>query len=188
MNPFGLNEAIVFVSTSWSLVSDHRPSVQSVPLGLFYPESKTQDCSWLGRSGEEGWHLLSEPVGWFLRMCGWVVTGLVLRRRSCGLVTRRRQVHERDWAAVCCLQTLHLTHSAELWPRFLRFALWGSRVPKVHAWSPPCPWSAGPQTWLLASLEGCGPCGWDWGWVPRGLHLKCRSSFCSVLCFTVKKI
>ena len=136
MNPFGLNETIVFGSTSRSLVSDHRPSVQSVPLGLFYPESKAQDCSWLGRSGEEGWHLLSEPVGWFLRMCGWVVTGLVLRWRSCGLVTWCRQVHERDWAAVCCLQTLPLTHSAELWPRFLRFALWGSRVPRVHAWSP----------------------------------------------------
>ena len=127
---------MVFVSISRSLDSDHRPSVQSVPLGLFYPESKALDCSWLGRSREGGWHLLSRLVVWFLWMCGWVVTGLVLRWRSWGLVTWCHQLHERDWVAVCCLQTLHLTHSAELWPRFLRFALWGCWAPRVHAWSP----------------------------------------------------
>ena len=54
MNPFGLNEAMVYVSTSWGLASHHRPSVQSVPLGLFCHESKAHDCSWLGRSGKGG--------------------------------------------------------------------------------------------------------------------------------------
>lgn len=39
---------IVYVSVSWSLASDHRPSVQSVPLGLFCPESKAQGFLWLG--------------------------------------------------------------------------------------------------------------------------------------------
>ena len=53
MNPFGLNEAMVYVSPSWGLAAGHRPSVQSVPLGLFYPESKAHDCLWLWRS-EEG--------------------------------------------------------------------------------------------------------------------------------------
>ena len=54
MNPFGLNEAMVYVSTSRGLAFDHRPSVQSVPLGLFYPESKAHDCLWLLWSGERG--------------------------------------------------------------------------------------------------------------------------------------
>ena len=34
MNPFGLKETMVYVSTSWGLASYQRPSVQSVPLGL----------------------------------------------------------------------------------------------------------------------------------------------------------
>ena len=43
MNPFGLNEVMVCVSTSKGLVSGHRPSVQSVPLGLFFlsPKQRT---------------------------------------------------------------------------------------------------------------------------------------------------
>ena len=47
-----------------------------------------------------------------------------------------RQAHERDSAAVCGLQTPHLTHSqAELWPSFLRFALQGPQAPRVPVWT-----------------------------------------------------
>ena len=59
MNPFGLNEAMVCVSESLGPDSDHRPSVQSVPLGPFCPESKAQGYLWLGRSREGDWCILS---------------------------------------------------------------------------------------------------------------------------------
>ena len=87
------------------------------------------------------------------------------------------QAHERDWAAACCLQTLHLIHSqAELWPRFLRFALQGAQAPRVPAWSPACGhWGPRPTSFPGGVVDFVG---WHWGWVPRGLHLKCRSSFC----------
>ena len=62
MNPFGLNEMMVCVSMSWEPDSEHRPSVQSVPLGLFCPESKAQGHLWLGRSGEGGCRLVSVLV------------------------------------------------------------------------------------------------------------------------------
>ena len=71
MNPFGFNEVMVCVSESWGPDFDHRPSVQSVPLGVFYTESKAHGHLWLGRNGERGWRLLSVLVVWFLRMCGW---------------------------------------------------------------------------------------------------------------------
>ena len=71
MNPFGLNEAMVYVSTSWGLASGHRPSVQSVPLGLFCHESKAHDCSWLGRSGK-GKLTFTEWIGGFISQHPWV--------------------------------------------------------------------------------------------------------------------
>ena len=130
---------MVYVSTSRGLAFDHRPSVQSVPLGLFYPESKAHDCLWLWRSEEGAWPLLSGLVVWFVRMCGWVVIDLVWDEEiEVGLLIWR-QFCERSWDAVCWLQTLHLTHSqAELWPSFLRFALRGAGAPRVPAWSPAC--------------------------------------------------
>ena len=52
--------------------SDHRPTVQSVSLGLFCRESKAHDCSWLGRSREgadiyqvDWWFDFSEHVDGF---------------------------------------------------------------------------------------------------------------------------
>ena len=159
MNPFGLNEAMVYVSTSSPLAFDHRPSVQSVPLGLFYPESKAHDCLWLWRSEEGAWPLLSGLVVWFFRMCGWVVIDRVLRWKiEFGLLVWR-QFCERGWDAVCWLQTLHLTHSqAELWPRFLRFALRGAGAPRVPAWSPACG-HRGPRLSHLLPWRGCESCG-----------------------------
>ena len=159
MNPFGLNEAMVYVSTSWGLASDHRPSVQSVPLGLFCHESKAHDCSWLGRSGEGGWHLLSGLVVLLLRTVGELSLALFWNEETKVLSLVLQQAYEKDWAAVFCLHTLHLTHSlAELWPRFLRFALWGTWAPRVPACSPDCG-HHGPQSSSLLPWRGCGPCG-----------------------------
>ena len=159
MNPFGLKETMVYVSTSWGLASDHRPSVQSVPLGLFYPEYKAHDCLWLWWSGEGAWPLLSGSVVWFVRMCGCVVIDLVWDEETeVGLLVWR-QFCERDWDAVCWLRTLHLTHSqAELWPRFLRFALRGAGAPRVPAWSPACS-HQGPRLSHLLPWRGCESCG-----------------------------
>ena len=137
--PFGLNKALRYVFTSQGLVSDHRPSTQS-PLGLFCPKSKAHDHSWLGRSGKGCWHLLSIISGllsqntWW--SCHWPCFEM---NKQVELLGRHCQALERDWVAVCWLQTLHLTHShAELWPKFLRFALWGARALRVPAWSPAC--------------------------------------------------
>ena len=91
MNPFGLNEAVRYAFTSQGLVSDHRPSTQS-PLGLFCPEFKAHDRSWLGRSGKGGWHLLSmshRPDGksmnfmtFSLLLCETGITGCMFQMRK----------------------------------------------------------------------------------------------------------
>ena len=159
MNPFGLNEAMVYVSTSRGLAFDHRPSVQSVPLGLFYPESKAHDCLWLRWSGEVAWPLLSALVVWFVRMCGWVVIDLVLRWRNWGWVARLTSVL---WEGLRCSLLAPDSPSDSLtgWavPRFLRFALRGAGTPTVPAWSPACGhW--GPRLTHLLPWRGCGPCG-----------------------------
>ena len=171
---------MVYVSISWSLASDHRLSVQSVPLGLFCPESKAQGYLWLGRSREGDWCLLSLLVVDFSERVDEVVIDAVWDEET-GLECH--QACEKDWAAVCCLQTLHLNHSrAELWPRFLRYALQGPRAPREPAWNPA--WGHwGPRPSYLLPWRGCGPCGWAWGWVPRGLHLKWRNSFFCFLFF-----
>ena len=168
MNPFGLSEAMVYVSTSWGLASDHRPSVQSVPLGLFCHESKAHDCSWLGRSGEGGWHLLSELVVWVLRTRGWVVLGLVLRWRNWGFVTR---LTSGSWEGLSC--SLLPSHSPS-----------ESLTSGPGSWDLLCEGLGHPE-YLLAALAvvtrapnptTCFPggvvdlLGWDLGWVSRGLH------------------
>ena len=170
MNPFGLNEAMVYVSTSWGLASHHRPSVQSVPLGLFCHESKAHDCSWLGRSGEWGWHLLSGLVVSFLSTRGWVVLGLVLRWRN-------RFHHSSD---------IRLVRGTELQSSAFTLFIWLTHrlSSGPGSWDLLCEGLGHPQ-YLLAALTvvtrapnpaTCFPgevvdlVGWDWGWVPRGLH------------------
>ena len=154
MNPFGLNEAMVYISTSWGLASDHRPSVQSVPLGLFYPESKAHDCLWLRRSGEGAWPLLSGLVVWFVRMCGWVFIDLVLRWRNWGWVAHLTSVL---WEGLRCNLLAPDSPSDSL-------TGWAvAQVPEIcsargrdtqSTCLEPCLWSPGRQTWILASLEG----------------------------------
>ena len=60
---------------------------------------------------------------------------------------------------------------------FLRFALRGAWAPRVPAWSPACG-RRGPRPGHSLPWRVVDPVGWDWGWVPRGLHLKCRRRFC----------
>ena len=76
--------------------SDHR---SSVPLGLFCPVSKAHDSSWLERSREGGWHLVSGLVVWFFRTCGWVVIGIVLRWGTWGWVTH---LTSGSWEGLSC--------------------------------------------------------------------------------------
>ena len=71
MHPVGLNEAMVYVVTSWCLASDHRPSVWNVPLGRFCHESKAHDCLWLGRSGKGGL-IFTEWIGGLIAQNPWV--------------------------------------------------------------------------------------------------------------------
>ena len=53
--------------------------------------------------------------------------------------------------------SIWLTQQAELWPMFLRFALWGCRALRVPAWSPAhAHWGLGPGYSLL--WRGCGRC------------------------------
>ena len=108
MNPFGLSERMVYVFTFQGLVFDHRLSVQSVSLGVFWPESKALDCSCLGRSGKESWHLLSRLVVWFLRTCGWVVW-------SCFEMKKLR---------LCCSSDVRLMRGTELQPAASRLSIW----------------------------------------------------------------
>ena len=89
----------------------------------------------------------------------------------------------------CCLLPPDSSSDSLSWalaqvPEICSVRVLGSQSSRLE----PCPWSVGPQTWPLTSLEGCGPCGWDWGWVPRDLNLECRSScffffFFSLSCF-----
>ena len=145
---------MVYVSTSWGLASDRRPSVQSVPLGLFYPESKAHDCLWLRWSGEVAWPLLSGLVVWFVRMCGWVVIDLVLRWRNWGWVARPTSVL---WEGLRCSLLAPDSPSDSLtgWavaqvPEICSARGWGTQNTCLE----PCLWSPGPQTQPFASLEG----------------------------------
>ena len=181
MSPFGLSEHMVYVFTFQGLVFDHRLSVQSVSLRVFWPESKAHDHSWLGKRKADicwvdWWFDFSEHVDEMSLTLFWDE-----ETEFESLIWW--QARERDWAAVCCLQTLYLIHSqAELWPRFLRFALRGAGAPRVPAWSPACGHWA-PESPTCFPGRVVDPVWWGWGWVPRGLHVKWRSSF-----LTVKKI
>ena len=108
---------------------------KSVPLGLFCPQFMHMTVLGSGRTGEGGWRLLSRLVLWFLRICGWLVTDLVLRWRSWGLVAHPTlSGHWEGLSYVCSLHTVHLTRSqSALWPGFLRSALWGAWVPRIQA-------------------------------------------------------
>lgn len=134
-NLFWLNEAMVYVSPSRGLDSHPRLRVQSVPLGLFCPQFMHMTVLGSGRTGEGGWRLLSRLVLWFLRICGWLVTDLVLRWRSWGLVAHPTlSGHWEGLSYMCSLHTVHLTRSqSALWPGFLRSALWGAWVPRIQA-------------------------------------------------------
>ena len=145
---------MVYVSTSRGLAFDHRPSVQSVPLGLFYPETKAHDCLWLWRSEEGAWPLLSGSVVWFVRMCGWVVIDLVLRWRDWGWVARPTSVL---WEGLRCSLLAPDSPSDSLtgWavaqvPEICSARSWGTQSTCLE----PCLWSPGPQTQPFASLEG----------------------------------
>ena len=154
--------------------SDHRPSV---PLGLFCPVSEAHDSSWLERSREGVWHLLSGLVVWFLRMCGWVVTDLVLRWRNWGLVTCPTSLGL--WEGLSCSllppdsphdSLSRLSSGPCSWDLLCEEL----RLPKYLRGTPSMITGA-PD--LATHFPGgvVNPVRWDWGWVPRGLHLKWRS-------------
>ena len=118
--------------------SDHRPSV---PLGLFCPVSEAHDSSWLERSREGVWHLLSGLVVWFFRTYGWVVIGVVLRWRKWGLVVRLMRGTELQSAA--SRLSIWLTHRLSSGPGSWDLLCKGLRLPE---------YLSGP---LPVSLEPC---------------------------------
>lgn len=183
MNPFRLNEAMVCVSMSWSPASDHRPSVQSVPLGLFCPESKAQGHLWLGRSGERGWRLLSVLVVWFLRTCGWRChwrSSEMKKLRFSLLSDVVRLLRGTELQSAASRFSVWLTHRLSSGPGswdFLCEGLGHSDLPVV---------TGAPDLGTCFLRGVVDPLGLDWGWVPRGLHLKCRSIFFPVKKFKVE--
>ena len=149
MNPFGLNEAMVCVSESRGPDSDHRPRVQSVPVGLFCTLSKAWGHLWLGRSGEGGWHLLSVLVVWFLRTCGWCChwRSEMKKLRFSPLSDVVRLLRGTELQSAASRLSIWLTHRLSSGPRswdFICEGLWHSDLP-VITWA----W-----TWALASLKG----------------------------------
>ena len=146
---------MVYVSISWSLTSDHRPSVQSVPLGLLCPESKAQGHLWLGRSREGDWCLLSILVVWLRRTCGWSCHWCCLWWRNWGLVSC--PMSSGLWEGLSC-SLLPLDSPSESltgWarahaPEICLVRAIGSQSTCLES----CLGSLGPRTQLLASLEG----------------------------------
>ena len=170
MNSFGLNEAMVCVFTSWCLASNHRPSVQSVPLGLFCHESKAHDCSWLGRSGEGRWHLLSGLVVWLLRTVGELSLALFWDEET-GFVTHPTS---GSWKGLSCslLPSYSPSDSLTGWalaqvPKICSVRNLGTQSTCLQPWlwSPRAP---NPATCFPGGVVDL--VGWDWGWVSRGLH------------------
>lgn len=143
---------MAYVSTSRS--SDHR---SSVPLGLFGPVSKAHDSLWLERSREGGWHLLSGLVVWFLEHVGGLSLALFWDEEREVELLIWHQAHERDWAAACCLQTLH-PGSLTGWalaqvPEMCSARASGSQRSCLE----PCLWSRGPFIFTLGSFQ----CKWS---------------------------
>ena len=152
INLFGINETMLNVSASQGLLSDHRPCVQRVPSEFFYSESKAYDHLWLGRIGEGSWHLLSRRVVRLLRTCDchWCCSEMKKLRFS-GLSDGT------ELQSTASRFSIWLIQQVELWPMFLRFALWGCRALRVPAWSPAhAHWGLGPGYSLL--WRGCGRC------------------------------
>ena len=162
MDPFGLSECMAYVFTFQGLVSDHRFNIQSVPLRVFWPESKAHDHSRLGRSGKESWHLLSRLVVWFPEHVD-ELFDLVLRWRNWGWVSHLTSGSREGLS--CSLLPPDAHSQAELWPRFLRFALQGPWAPRVPAWSPACG-HRGPRLTHFLPWRSCGPCGMTLGLSP----------------------
>ena len=149
MNPFGFNEAMVCVSESWGPDFDHRPSVQSVPLGVFYTESKAQGHLWLGRNGERGWRLLSVLVVWFLRMCGWHChwRSEMKKLRFSLLSDVVRLLRGTELKSAASRPSIWLTHRLSSGPGSWDFLCEGLG----HSDLPVITWA---QAWALASLKG----------------------------------
>ena len=159
INPFGLSEGMVYVFTSQGLVSDYRLNVQNAPLRVFWPASKAHDCSWLGRSGKESWHLLSRLVVGFLRTHGWVVID-VLRRRNRGLVTCL--MSSDSWEGLSCslLPPDPPSDSLTGWavaqvPEICSARGWGIQIACLE---PACG-HRGPRLTHLLPWRGCEPYG-----------------------------
>ena len=168
---------MVYVSTSWGLASDQRPSVQSVPLGLFYPEYKAHDCLWLWWSGEGAWPLLSGLVVWFVRMCGWVVIDLVLRWRNWGWVAHLTSVlWGTEMQSAGSRLSIWLTHRLSCGPGSWDLLCEGLGHPEYLPGALPVVTGV-PDSPICFPGGVVDPVGWDYSWVPRALHLKCRSSF-----------
>lgn len=118
-------------------------------------------------------------------MCGWSChcschkkkLSLVLSRwRNWDIVACSTSSGSWEWTelqSAASRLSLCFTHRLSSGSRFLRFALWGAT--RVHVWSPAHgrwgPWPNYSFPW-----EFLDPMGWDWGWVPMDLYLKCRIS------------
>ena len=171
MNPFGLNEAMVYVSTSWGLASHHRPSVQSVPLGTFLSWVQS---TWLLMVREE-WRMgltFTEWIGGFISQHPWVSCPW-----PCFEMKKLRFCHSSD---IRPMRGTELQSSA-----FTLFIWLTHRLSSgPGSWDLLCEGLGHPE-YLLAALTvvtrapnpaTCFPgefvdlVGWDWGWVPRGLH------------------
>ena len=166
MNPFRLSEGMVCVFTSQGLVSDHRLSAHSVPLRVFWPESKAHDRSWLGKSGKESWHLLSRLVVWFLRTHGWVVID-VLRWRNWGLVTCL--MSSVSWEGLSCSllppDSIWLTHRLSSGPGSWDLFCKGLGLPEYLPGALPVVTGApGSPTCFPGGVVD--PVEWHWTWVP----------------------
>ena len=168
---------MVYVSTSWGLASDHRPSVQSVPLGLFYPEYKAHDCLWLWWSGEGAWPLLSGSVVWFVRMCGCVVIDLVWDEETeVGLrLSDVSFVRGTEMQSAGSGLSIWLTHRLSCGPGSWDLLCKGLGQPEYLPGALPVVTGV-PDSPICFPGGVVDPVGWDYSWVPRALHLKCKSS------------
>ena len=134
---------------------------------------------WLDLYWVDWWFDLSECVDELSLTLFWdeeTEVGLLVRRQFC----------ERGWDAVCWLQTLHLTHSqAELCPGSWDSLFEGLGHPEYLPGALPVVTGV-PDSPICFPGGVVDPVGWDYSWVPRALHLKCRSSFfCLFVCLFV---
>ena len=149
---------MVYVSTSRGLASYHRPSVQSVPLGLSILSPKRMTVCGYG-GVEKGpdlywvdwWFDLSECVDELSLTLFWdeeTEVGLLIWRQFC------------EGLRCSLLAPDSPSDSLTGWavaqvPEICSARGWGTQSTCLE----PCLWSLGSQTHPFASLEGCGPCG-----------------------------